>query len=148
MPKSGARRAKGEGPLMERKSLEELIDFAREVRNHAYAPYSNFAVGAVVESRDGRIFTGCNVENASYGLTLCAERVALGKAISEGVRDLVRVVVTADTKTPIPPCGACRQLILELAGPDAEVVMTNLAGDRIFASSQSLLPSAFDRHYL
>ncbi|MFZ4793580.1 MAG: cytidine deaminase [Blastocatellia bacterium] len=133
---------------MERKSLEELIDFAREVRNNAYAPYSNFAVGAVVESRDGRIFTGCNVENASYGLTLCAERVALGKAISEGVRDLVRVVVTADTKTPIPPCGACRQLILELAGPDAEVVMTNLAGDRIFASSQSLLPSAFDRHYL
>ena len=130
---------------MERKSLEELIDFAREVRNYAYAPYSNFAVGAVVESRDGRIFTGCNVENASYGLTLCAERVALGKAISEGVRDLV---VTADTKTPIPPCGACRQLILELAGPDAEVVMTNLAGDRIFASSQSLLPSAFDRHYL
>jgi len=133
---------------MERKSLEELIDFAREVRNNAYAPYSNFAVGAVVESRDGRIFTGCNVENASYGLTLCAERVALGKAISEGVRDLVRVVVTADTKTPIPPCGACCQLILELAGPDAEVVMTNLAGDRIFASSQSLLPSAFDRHYL
>jgi cytidine deaminase len=133
---------------MERKSLEELIDFAREVRNNAYAPYSNFAVGAVVESRDGRIFTGCNVENASYGLTLCAERVALGKAISEGGRDLVRVVVTADTKTPIPPCGACRQLILELAGPDAEVVMTNLAGDRIFASSQSLLPSAFDRHYL
>jgi cytidine deaminase len=133
---------------MERKSLEELIDFAREARKHAYAPYSNFAVGAVVESRDGRIFTGCNVENASYGLTLCAERVALGKAISEGGRDLVRVVVTADTKTPIPPCGACRQLILELAGPDAEVVMTNLAGDRIFASSQALLPSAFDRHYL
>ena len=148
MPKAGGKRAKGEGPLMERKSLEELIDFAREVRKHAYAPYSNFAVGAVVESRDGRIFTGCNVENASYGLTLCAERVALGKAISEGGRDLVRVVVTADTKTPLPPCGACRQLILELAGPDAEVVMTNLAGDRIFASSQALLPSAFDRHYL
>jgi len=148
MAKAGAKRAKGDDPLMERKSLEELIDFAREVRNNAYAPYSNFAVGAVVESRDGRIFTGCNVENASYGLTLCAERVALGKAISEGGRDLVRVVVTADTKTPIPPCGACRQLILELAGPDAEVVMTNLAGDRIVASSQSLLPFAFDRHYL
>lgn len=133
---------------MDRRSLEELIDFARQVRNNAYAPYSDFAVGAVVESRDGRIFTGCNVENASYGLTLCAERVALGNAISEGARDLVRVVVTADTATPIPPCGACRQLILELAGPDAEVVMTNLAGDRIIASSQSLLPFAFDRQYL
>ena len=133
---------------MDRRPLEELIDFARQVRNNAYAPYSDFAVGAVVESRDGRIFTGCNVENASYGLTLCAERVALGNAISEGARDLVRVVVTADTATPIPPCGACRQLILELAGPDAEVVMTNLAGDRIIASSQSLLPFAFDRQYL
>ncbi|MEY3285253.1 MAG: cytidine deaminase [Acidobacteriota bacterium] len=128
--------------------LDQLIAVAREARQFAYAPYSNFAVGAVVESRDGRLFTGCNVENASYGLTLCAERVALGKAISEGARDLLRVVVIADTRRPIPPCGACRQLILELAGPEAAVVLANLAGDRIVTTSSALLPAAFDRHYL
>ena len=128
--------------------LDQLIAVAREARQFAYAPYSNFAVGAVVESRDGRLFTGCNVENASYGLTLCAERVALGKAISEGARDLLRVVVIADTRRPIPPCGACRQLILELAGPEAAVVLANLAGDHIVTTSSALLPAAFDRHYL
>ncbi|MFN7625164.1 MAG: cytidine deaminase, partial [Acidobacteriota bacterium] len=120
--------------------LDQLIAVAREARQFAYAPYSNFAVGAVVESRDGRLFTGCNVENASYGLTLCAERVALGKAISEGARDLLRVVVIADTRRPIPPCGACRQLILELAGPEAAVVLANLAGDHIVTTSSALLP--------
>ena len=128
--------------------LDELIVVAREARQYAYAPYSNFAVGAVVESRDGRLFTGCNVENASYGLTLCAERVALGKAISEGARDLLRIVVIAATQRPVPPCGACRQLILELAGPEAAVVLANLAGDRIVTTASALLPAAFDRHYL
>ncbi|MEY4167856.1 MAG: cytidine deaminase [Blastocatellia bacterium] len=133
---------------MNQHPLEELIDAARRVRQLAYAPYSDFAVGAVVESRCGRLFTGCNVENASYGLTLCAERVALSKAISEGFRDLVRVVVIADTRVPIPPCGACRQLIIELAGPEAEVVLANLAGERIATTAATLLPSAFDRHFL
>ncbi len=129
-------------------TMEELIEAARRVRELAYAPYSNFAVGAVVEAADGAIFTGCNVENASYGLTLCAERVALGKAISEGARELIRVVVTADTSCPVPPCGACRQLIIELAGPTTEVVLTNLKGDRLVTTAAALLPSAFDRHYL
>lgn len=130
------------------RTMEELIEAARRVRELAYAPYSKFAVGAVVEAADGAIFTGCNVENASYGLTLCAERVALGKAISEGARELVRVVVTADTSSPVPPCGACRQLIIELAGPATEVVLTNLKGDRQVTTAAALLPSAFDRHYL
>ena len=128
--------------------LDQLITAARLVRENAYAPYSNFAVGAVVESQGGELYTGCNVENASYGLTLCAERVALGKAISEGARDLVRVVVIADTSLPIPPCGACRQLILELAGPETVVVLANLRGDRIVTTASALLPAAFDRHYL
>lgn len=128
--------------------LAELIDAAREARCLAYAPYSNFAVGAVVESRTGELFTGCNVENASYGLTLCAERVALVKALSTGARDLVRVVVIADTDRPIPPCGACRQMIHELMGPDSVVVLANLTGERIVMTASELLPAAFDRNYL
>jgi cytidine deaminase len=128
--------------------LARLITAAREARQFAYAPYSNFAVGAVVESRTGRLFTGCNVENASYGLTLCAERVALVKAVSEGARDLLRVVVIADTLRPIPPCGACRQMILELMGPESEVILANLAGDTHVTTARDLLPAAFDRHYL
>jgi cytidine deaminase len=130
------------------RTVDELVESARRVRELAYAPYSKFAVGAVVEAADGTIFTGCNVENASYGLTLCAERVALGKAISEGARELVRVVVIADTSRPVPPCGACRQLIIELAGPATEVLLTNLKGDRLVTTAEALLPSAFDRHYL
>lgn len=133
---------------MQKKTLPELIETAREARLLAYAPYSNFAVGAVVESRTGQVFTGCNVENASYGLTLCAERVALCKAVSEGVRDLVRVVVIADTASPVPPCGACRQLIIELAGPEAEVVLANLAEEWTVTTAGVLLPSAFDRRFL
>jgi len=128
--------------------LPDLIKTAGEARRQAYAPYSNFAVGAVVESRTGQLFTGCNVENASYGLTLCAERVALCKAVSEGVRDLVRVVVIADTAAPVPPCGACRQFIIELAGPEAEVVLANLAGEWTVTTAGTLLPSAFDQSFL
>lgn len=128
--------------------LAELIDAARDARCFAYAPYSNFAVGAVVESRTGELFTGCNVENASYGLTLCAERVALVKALSTGARDLVRVVVIADTDRPIPPCGACRQMIHELMGSDSVVVLANLTGERIVMTASELLPAAFDRNYL
>lgn len=128
--------------------IEQLIEMARRVRENAYAPYSRFPVGAVVEGRDGSVYTGCNVENASYGLTICAERVALAKAISEGARDLIRVVVIADTQTPVPPCGACRQLINELAGPAAEVVMANLQGRVEIARSSELLPSPFNRNFL
>lgn len=127
---------------------EELLALARRARDRAYAPYSNFKVGAVVECADGSVFTGCNIENSSYGLTICAERVALGKAISEGAADFVRVVVIADAHSPVPPCGACRQVILELCGKDVEVVMANLQGQVESRTAGELLPAAFDQSFL
>jgi len=102
-----------------------LIDAARTVRLNAAAAFSGFEVGAALEAKDGRIFTGCNVENATYGLTVCAERVAVFKAISEGCREFVRVAVVADTSDPTPPCGACRQILWEFGG-DLEVILANL----------------------
>src|SRR5216683_2659101 len=103
-----------------------LITAARTAREHAHAPYSNFRVGAAVRAKSGRIFSGCNIENSTYGLTLCAERVAIFKAISEGERGFDAVAVT-DADTLTPPCGACRQIIWEFCG-DAEVVLANLKG--------------------
>ncbi|HMB29232.1 MAG TPA: cytidine deaminase, partial [Blastocatellia bacterium] len=108
--------------------INELINMAREARKYARAPYSNFKVGAAVECADGRTFTGCNIENSSYGATLCAEQVALAKAVSEGARGFVRIAVIADADLPIPPCGACRQVIFELCGREMEVVMAKLDG--------------------
>lgn len=131
-----------------KKTPEELIEVARQVRELAYAPYSKFRVGAVVECRDGRTFTGCNVENSSYGLTMCAERVALGKAVSEGASDFIRIAVIADAHAPVPPCGACRQVISELCGPQTEVVMVNLDGRIETHTVAQLLPEAFDRSFL
>ncbi|HMV82688.1 MAG TPA: cytidine deaminase [Blastocatellia bacterium] len=130
------------------KTAEELIELARQVRELAYAPYSKFKVGAVVECRDGRIFTGCNVENSSYGLTMCAERNALAKAVSEGARDFVRIAVIADAHAPVPPCGACRQVISELCGRQTEVVMVNLRGQIETHTVDELLPEAFDGSFL
>jgi cytidine deaminase len=129
-------------------SVEELISLALQAREFAYAPYSGFKVGALVESREGRIFTGCNIENSSYGLSICAERVALGKAISEGVRSFTRLAVIADAHSPIPPCGACRQMILELCGHDLLVIMSNLQGQIVTRSIEELLPAPFDKSYL
>lgn len=118
------------------------------MRELAYAPYSKFRVGAVVECRDGRTFTGCNVENSSYGLTMCAERVALGKAVSEGASDFIRIAVIADANAPVPPCGACRQVISELCGAQTEIVMVNLEGRIETHTVAQLLPEAFDRSFL
>ncbi len=122
-----------------------LLEQARAAREHAYAPYSGFRVGAAVRSHDGRIFQGCNVENASYGLTTCAERTALCAAIAAGCRpgDLAQIAVIGDTDDPISPCGACRQLILELGGRDIEVILGNLAGDVQRTGTAQLLPGAF-----
>ncbi len=130
------------------KTAEELIELARQVRELAYAPYSKFKVGAVVECRDGRIFTGCNVENSSYGLTMCAERNALAKAVSEGGRDFIRMAVIADAHAPVPPCGACRQVISELCGKKTEIVMVNLSGQIETHTVDELLPNAFDGSFL
>jgi len=130
------------------KPLNELIEIARQAREYARAPYSNFKVGAVVECADGRTFTGCNVENSNYGSTLCAEQVALTKAVSEGARDFVRVAVIADSNAPVPPCGACRQVIIELCGGEAEIVMANLRGQFEIKKASDLLPAPFDQTFL
>ena len=128
---------------------DALVDAALAVRAHAHAPFSNFRVGAAVEDRSGRIHTGCNVENATYGLTVCAERVAIFKAISEGVtpREFRRVAVAADTDTLTPPCGACRQILWEFCG-DVEVVLVNPRGKTESFRMRDLLPRPFDVTYL
>jgi cytidine deaminase len=126
----------------------ELVERARAAREFAHAPYSGFKVGAAVELTDGRVFTGCNVENSSYGLSLCAERVAIFKAVSEGAREFTRLAVIADAFAPVRPCGACRQVISDLFPRDAEVVMANLRGEAETMKISDLLPAPFDRSYL
>lgn len=130
--------------MLDENTKNELIRAARRAREQAYAPYSrNFLVGAAALSKEGKIFAGCNIENASFGATVCAERVAVFKAISEGCRDLVAIAVIADTSRPIPPCGLCRQVIAEFAR-DAEVIMANMSGDIEIMSLRELLPRVFD----
>ncbi len=126
---------------------DPLIAAAAAARAHAFAPYSQFAVGAALEAADGRIFPGCNVESASYGLTICAERNALFRAVCEGARSFLRVAVVTDTEKPTPPCGACRQLLWEFA-PDAEVLLANLRGDVVKYTVGELIPGAFDQQQL
>jgi cytidine deaminase len=127
--------------------FDRLIGEARRAREAAVAPYSGFAVGAALLAADGMIHTGCNIENASYGLTICAERVALFKAVSEGVRQFAALVVVADTATPTPPCGACRQLLWEFCG-DIPVVLANLTSTLDRHGTRDLLPWPFDRRLL
>jgi cytidine deaminase len=123
--------------------LAGLLEEARRARRHAYAPYSGFAVGAALEGEDGRVFTGCNVENASFGLTQCAERVAVAKAVSEGVRSFRAIaVVGPDDGAPCAPCGACRQVLLEFGGGWSLVTPDGRGGVRVVPVS-SLLPDAF-----
>ncbi len=122
-----------------------LIAAAVAAKASAYAPYSNFRVGAAIETEDGRIFTGCNVENASYGLTMCAERVAAGAAVAAGSTRFVRIVVATDIDPPSAPCGACRQVLNEF-GAEAAVVSVGPNGDRQWRLSE-LLPAAFDKDF-
>ncbi|HMO80686.1 MAG TPA: cytidine deaminase [Pyrinomonadaceae bacterium] len=126
---------------------QELIAAARDVREKAYAPYSNFKVGAVVETEEGEIYTGCNVESASYGLTVCAERVAIWKGISRGVTKFGRIAVVCDTEELTPPCGICRQIIWEFCG-DVPVILSNLHGKKETIQMSELLPRAFDSKFL
>jgi cytidine deaminase len=126
---------------------DELVAAARRAREHAIAPYSRFRVGAALRTGTGRIVTGCNVENASYGLTMCAERVALFKALSEGERAFTAIAVVADTEVPTPPCGACRQLLWEYCG-DVPVVLANLTAVTAQHQLAALLPHAFDARQL
>jgi cytidine deaminase len=126
---------------------DALIAAALAARENAFAPYSKFRVGAAIEDSEGRIHTGCNVENATYGLTVCAERVAVFKAISEGVRKFRRVAVAADTDSLTPPCGACRQILWEFCG-DIEIVLVNLRGQTETHRLKDLFPKPFDVSYL
>ena len=131
---------------MSANDTERLIAAARAARGFAIAPFSRFRVGAALEAEDDRIFTGCNVENATYGLTMCAERVAIFKALSEGARQFRRLAVVADTERLVTPCGACRQIIWEFCG-DLAVVLANEQGQSEVVQMRDLLPRAFDVQY-
>ena len=128
-------------------SDQELIDMATAVRENSYAPFSNFRVGAALETDDGDMIDGCNVESASYGLTVCAERVAIWKAISQGKRKIKHIAVVADTEELTPPCGVCRQIIWEFGG-DIPVILANLKGKTEVVQMRDLLPRAFDTKFL
>jgi cytidine deaminase len=122
---------------------DPLVQAALQARENAHAPYSQFRV----EDESGRVYAGCNVENATYGLTICAERVAVFKAISEGARKFRRVAVVAETETLTPPCGACRQILWEFCG-DVEIVLANLSGKTETLRLAALFPRAFDASFL
>jgi cytidine deaminase len=122
---------------------DPLVAAATAARENAFAPFSQFRVGAALLAPDGTIIPGCNVESASYGLTMCAERVAIFRGVADGFRCFTRVAVITDTDTPTPPCGACRQLLWEFA-PDAEVLLANLRGDVVMWTVRNLIPGAFD----
>jgi len=127
--------------------MNKLLEAALAAREKAHAPFSKFRVGAAIEDEIGRIFTGCNIENATYGLTMCAERVAVFKAISEGARKFTRVAVAADTDVLTPPCGACRQILWEFCG-DAELTLVNLRGKTETCRMKELFPRPFDASLL
>ena len=124
-----------------------LIAAARRARRHARASYSGFKVGAALQAADGTIISGCNIENATYGLTICAERVAIFKVLSEGHRRFARVAIVADTAEPTPPCGACRQILWEFGG-DLEVILANLRRETGRHALSDLLPLPFDDRLL
>jgi cytidine deaminase len=127
--------------------LKPLIEAAQEARTRSVAPFSGFLVGAAVRTGSGKVYTGCNVESASYGLTVCAERVAIWKALSEGERQFTELAVVADTETLTPPCGTCRQIIWEFAR-GAKIVFANLEGQSEIFHMADLLPRAFDARFL
>jgi cytidine deaminase len=127
--------------------MDPLLEAALKVRQNAWAPFSNFKVGAALEDDCGRIHTGCNVENATFGLTVCAERVAIFKAVSEGARGFRRVAIVADTQDLTPPCGACRQILWEFCG-DVELVLANLEGKSETFRLKELFPRPFDGSFI
>jgi len=127
--------------------MDALITAALKARENAHAPFSKFKVGAALEDGTGHIHTGCNVENATYGLTVCAERIAIFKAVSEGANGFQRIAVVADTDTLTPPCGACRQILWEFCG-DIEIILANLAGKSETLRLATLFPRPFDSSFI
>ena len=132
---------------MSEESLQELIELAKQARLHSIAPFSDFLVGAALRTAEGKVYTGCNVESASYGLTVCGERVAIWKALSEGEKHFTELAIVADTETLTPPCGTCRQIIWEFCR-DATIILANLHGESQIVSIRELLPRAFDARFL
>ncbi len=126
---------------------EELFEIAKKYRENSFSPYSKFKVGAALLSEDGEIFGGCNVENSSYGLTICAERVAIFNAVSEGKRSFKKILILTDTENLTPPCGACRQVIWDICG-DVEVILMNLGRKSKRFKMRELLPYPFDDKFL
>lgn len=129
---------------MNSKQKRQLIEEAKRVREFAYAPYSKFKVGAAVLCKNGDIFTGCNVENVSLGLSICAERTAIVKAFSEGCREMTHIAIVTDSKVPSSPCGICRQVFYEF-NPNLEILLVNLEGKEIIKKAKDLLPLAYKR---
>ncbi|HLR91855.1 MAG TPA: cytidine deaminase [Atopostipes sp.] len=128
---------------MKKSSDEVLREKANNMLDFSYVPYSKFPVGAALLTKEGKIYTGCNIENASYPLSICAERTAFFKAVSEGNREFAKLLVTGGTEGPISPCGACRQVIVEFCEPDMPVILTNTKGDTSEMTVAELLPGAF-----
>ena len=126
---------------------QELIEVAKAYRERAYAAYSHFKVGAAVLTKDGKVFGGCNIENASFGPTICAERTAVAKAVSEGHRDFVRIVIAGRSRELCVPCGVCRQVLREFA-PNIEIICLNGAGEERTFTLEELLPHSFGPEYL
>lgn len=124
-------------------NIEALMEEAKKAREMAYVPYSKFQVGAALLTNDGKVIHGCNIENAAYSMTNCAERTALFTAYAQGDKEIVAIAVVADTARPVPPCGACRQVISELCSGDTKVILTNLKGDVQELTVSELLPGAF-----
>ncbi|QHS22550.1 cytidine deaminase [Virgibacillus sp. MSP4-1] len=122
---------------------QTLINYAKEIWDQAYVPYSRFNVGAALLTKDGKVFKGCNIENAAYPVSCCAERVAIFKAVSEGETEFSQLAVIADSDRPVPPCGSCRQVMSEFFEPDMEVIVTNMKGDVKSMTVEELLPFSF-----
>jgi cytidine deaminase len=131
--------------MLSKTAQQDLIQLSAQARLKAYAPYSHFKVGAALLCKDGVIFQGCNVENASYGLCNCAERTAFFSAVAAGYQtsDFLALAVIADTKEPVSPCGACRQVMLELGGAELQVILSNTEGQTLITNAGALLPGAF-----
>lgn len=129
-------------------NIEQLQKEAKEAMQTAYVPYSRFPVGAALEAADGTIYHGCNIENSAYGLANCAERTAIFKAVSEGMKSFKSLTVIGDTEGPISPCGSCRQVIAEFCAPDMPVYLTNMKGDVQETTVSELLPGAFSKEDL
>jgi cytidine deaminase len=141
--RAGGRKQKGRGP-----DLEALVRAATRIRANAYAPYSRFKVGAALLGASGRVFTGCNVENCSYGLALCAERGAMAAAVAAGERRIRAVAIVTGSREPSPPCGMCLQTLAEFGDPSTPILLVNPRGVRRELSLHELMPHAFSRSFL